>query len=95
MFASIRKYTTTSPDEVTRKVIEEFVPLISKFPGFLSYSCINAGNGDYASVSVFETREQAEQSNAEAAKWVAASLANLIRGAAQVMAGEVTVRTER
>lgn len=70
MYATIRRYKTDFPDEVNRLVREEFVPLISKQPGFIAYHGIDAGDGNWVSVSVFDTEGGAEKSNAIAKKWV-------------------------
>jgi hypothetical protein len=63
MFAAIRRYHTDpdSIDEVARKVNEGFVPLISDMPGFVAYIALDAGQGEYGTVSLFEDRASAEE----------------------------------
>ena len=63
MFAAIRRYHTDpdSLDEVVRQVNEGFVPLISDMPGFVVYIALNAGQGEYGTVSVFEDQDRAEE----------------------------------
>ena len=58
MYASIRRYKTSSAAEVTRRVNEGFVPRISNIVGFLAYYVIDTGEGVLASVSVFETKDE-------------------------------------
>lgn len=70
MHASIRKYKTDPPAKVTRLVNEEFVPRIKKLLAFW----LITGEGILASVSVFETKGSAEESNRMAASWVKESL---------------------
>ena len=63
MFAAIRRHHTDpdSIDEVARKVNEGFVPLISDMPGFVAYIALDAGQGEYGTVSLFEDRASAEE----------------------------------
>ena len=69
MYASIRKYKTDSAAEVTRLVNEEFIPRIKNLPGFLAYYLVGTGEGFMASVSVFGTKDEADESNKMAASW--------------------------
>jgi hypothetical protein len=87
MYASIRKYKTDSAAEVTRLVNEEFIPRIKNLPGFLAYYLVGTGEGFMASVSVFETKDGAEESNKMAASWVKESLSGLM-GPVEITAGE-------
>ena len=75
MYATIRRYKTDFPEKVNSRVREEFVPLISKQPGFIAYHGIDAGDGHWVSVSVFETEAGAEKSNAIAKEWVKNNIA--------------------
>jgi hypothetical protein len=96
MYISIRRYKTiSSAAELTRKVQEEFVPLISKQPGFVAYYATEAGNDVWASVSIFDTQEQAEDSNRVAAEWVKKSVASLVGGPPEVTAGNVVAHKTR
>ena len=80
MFAAIRRYHTDpdSLDEVVRQVNEGFVPLISDMPGFVVYIALNAGQGEYGTVSVFEDQDRAEESNRVAEEWVKENLGDLL-----------------
>jgi len=94
MYASIRRYEGIAPasvDELTRRVQEGFVPIISKQPGFVAYYAVIAGQGVVASISVFEDQAGAEASNRAAADWVKENLADLLQNPPQITAGEVTV----
>ena len=83
MFAAIRYYQADPPsvDEVVRQVQEGFVPLIRDTPGFVSYFLLipSEREDEIVSVSVFEDRRGAEESNSEAADWVAQKLSGLLR----------------
>jgi hypothetical protein len=91
MFAAIRRYHT-DPDsisEVTRRVNEGFVPLISGMSGFVAYLALDAGQGEYGTVSVFEDQASAEDSNRVAEEWVAENLRELLPSRPDYAAGEV------
>lgn len=91
MFASIRKYKTNSPDELLQRARSGFAPIISKAPGFVEYYVVNAGNGVAVSVSVFETKAGADESNRLAADWVKQNVASMVAGAPEIMEGEAQV----
>jgi hypothetical protein len=91
MFAAIRRYHTDpdSLDEVVRQVNEGFVPLISDMPGFVAYIALDAGQGEYGTVSVFEDQASAEESNRTAEEWVNENLRELLPTPPEYAAGEV------
>ena len=91
MYASIRRYKSNSSEEVLRRVKEGFVAIISKAPGFVAYYSLNAGKGALLSVSIFETKAQAEESNRLAAEWVKKNVAPLMAGPPEITVGEVGV----
>ena len=71
MFATIRRYTVQGAqmEEMTRDIRENFLPRITQVPGFVSYDVLAAGDR-LVTVSVFETREGAEESTRRAAEYV-------------------------
>lgn len=93
MFASIRRYKikTGEKERLNRLVKNEFVPLISGLRGFIDYYGIDAGADYWASLSVFDTRAGAEESNRTAADWVKKNLAGLIVGPVEITEGDVVV----
>jgi heme-degrading monooxygenase HmoA len=89
MYASIRIYKTDSVDDVARMVNEDFVPLIKRMPGFLGYYCVATDDGRWATVSIFETDPQTEESNRLAAEFVQHSeMISLLRRV-EMITGEV------
>ena len=92
MHAVIRKYTA-SPDVVTeaRPKLQHLEQTMRGTPGFVAYFVIDAGEGVAASVSVFDDRKGAEESTHRAAEWVKRTLTDIVRGAPEITAGEVTV----
>ena len=92
MHISVRKYQMDPArvDELMRKVNTEFVPLVSDSPGFVAYYAIDAGEGVVASISVFETQAEAEESNRKAAGWVK-GVAELLPNPPQITSGAARV----
>ena len=73
MHATIRRYEgvdQTRTAELTTKVNETLVPQLSNLQGFKGYYMIEAGNGIFSSLGLFETLEQADESTKIAAGWV-------------------------
>ena len=73
MHATIRRYDGVDQNrsvELTGKVNETLVPKLSKLPGFKGYYLIEAGNGVFSSLGLFETPEQGEESTKVVASWI-------------------------
>jgi hypothetical protein len=91
MYASIRIYKADSIEDVARMVNEDFLPVLERMPGFLSYYCVAADNGTWATVSIFDTDPQTEESNRLAAEFVQNSeMISLVRRV-ELITGEVVV----
>jgi len=89
MYMSVRQYEKVSNTHaLARHIREDFVPLISAVPGFMEYYVTDAGGGTILSTSIFETRENAEQSNGVASEW-AKSHPDVLPLATRVTTGEV------
>jgi hypothetical protein len=97
MYASARKYQVdpASVGEITKKVEEGFIPLVSGVPGFVAYYLVDAGGGTVATINIFESQAGAVESNRRASDWVGGSIASLIPAAPEITAGEVTVHKWR
>ncbi len=73
MHATIRRYDGVDQNrtvELTKKVSDTLVPRLSKLPGFAGYYLIEADNGVFSSLGLFENVEQAEESGRIAATWM-------------------------
>ena len=73
MFATIRRYDGVDVNrsvELTRKVNETLVPKLEKLSGFKGYFLVEAGNGVFSSLSLFETPEQSKESTKFVASWI-------------------------
>jgi hypothetical protein len=98
MYTSFRRYNITNAEtveEITQRIREGFVPIISQTPGFIAYSVIDAGEGVIASISVFGDQAGAEESNRRAADWVKHNMAHVVSGPPQVTAGTVTLHSTK
>ena len=73
MYATVRRYEgidKVRSEEITRKVDQSLLPSLSELPGFSGYYLIDAGEGVFASVSLFENTKEAHESTRIAARWV-------------------------
>ena len=93
MHATVRNYVGGKAliDELMSKE-GEVKSLIQGIAGFRAYYLIRTDKGDAVSVSVYENRSGAEESNRAAAEWIRANLPNLSMSAPQVSAGEVVIQ---
>ena len=62
MFVMTRKYNGCSNAKETNRIIENVVQGITALPGFHSYGVVDLGDGQVATMSLFDTREQAMHS---------------------------------
>jgi hypothetical protein len=71
MFASMRRYRLErgSMAELAARVDEDFAERLATQPGFVSYEFIDCGLGEFMTMSVFLTLEQAEASRELARRW--------------------------
>ena len=96
MYATIRRYDgVTNASEAIRRVNEGFIPIISEIPGFAAYYWVDAGGGVMISVSVFQDRASAEESNSRASDYVRENLVSLLPNPPQITAGEVVGQTAK
>lgn len=99
MFATIRRYDGVDQNrsaELTRKVNETLVPKLNKAPGFAGYWLIEAGNGVFSSLSLFETPEQTKESAKIVATWIRdEKLDTMIPNEPKITSGEVVAHSDR
>ncbi len=79
MFALIRTYeglSVENRDEATRKANAGLRTILQESPGFVSYELLKHEDtdGKVASISVFNSRTEAQASNDVAQKWVRENL---------------------
>jgi len=99
MHATIRRYDGVDQNrtaELTRKVNETLVPKLEKVPGFAGYFLIEAGNGVFSSLGLFETPEQGKESTKLVAKWIREEkLETIIPNEPKITSGEVIAHSDR
>ena len=98
MHTTVRHYEgVTDTGEVVRQIKEEgFLDVIRGVRGFVNYSVIDAGGGTLVTISTFEDRLGAEESNSRAEEWIQQhNLSSLIPNRPQITAGEVAVHEGR
>jgi heme-degrading monooxygenase HmoA len=93
MYASVRNYV--GGEGLVDELIDregEVRSLIEGIPGFRAYYLIRTDKGDAVSVSVYDDRSGAEESNRAAAEWIRGNLPDISLSAPQVSAGEVVIQ---
>ena len=73
MHATIRRYEAidkTRTTELDKKAQDSLVPRLSEMPGFNGYYLIEAGNGVFSSLGLFDTPEQGEESSKLVHSWI-------------------------
>ena len=97
MHATIRRYDGVDQNrtvELTGKVNETLVPKLEKLSGFKGYYLIDAGNGVFSSLGLFETPEQGEESSKFVATWIRdEKLETLIPNAPKITSGQVVAHS--
>jgi hypothetical protein len=91
LFAVIRHYRFDPKDgeEIDRRIHEEFVPIVKKAKGFVRYYWLDTGNGEGASLGVFEDKAGADESVRLAAEYVKQSLSKLLTQKPEIIEGPI------
>ncbi|MEX0851181.1 MAG: hypothetical protein WD015_06720 [Gaiellaceae bacterium] len=99
MHATIRRYDGVDQNrtlELTTKVNETLVPKLNKLPGFKGYFLIEAGNGIFSSLGLFETPEQGAESTKVVAAWIRdENFMTLIPNEPKITSGNVVAGSDR
>ncbi len=99
MFATIRRYDGVDQNrtvELTNKVNETLVPKLEKLSGFAGYYLIEAGNGIFSSLSLFETPEQSKESTKVVATWIRdEKLDTMIPNEPKITSGKIVAHSDR
>ena len=95
VYAAIRqgKAKTGMAEELTRRIKEGAIPIISDVPGFRAYYVVYAPDDTVTAISIFNDYAGAEESNRRALTWIEQNLAPLLTGPATALAGPVIVHT--
>jgi len=99
MHAIIRRYDGVDQNrttELTSKVTETLVPELSKLPGFKGYYLIDAGDGVFSSLGLFETAEQGMESTKLVTRWLREQkLDTILPNEPKVTSGRVVANSDR
>ena len=99
MFATIRRYDGVDVNrsvELTRKVNETLMPKLNKLPGFKGYYLIDAGNGVFTSLGLFETPEQGMESTKFVTTWIREEkLDTILPNAPKITSGKIVAHSDR
>ena len=97
MFATIRRYEGVDQNrttELTSKVNETLMPKLNKLPGFKGYYLIDAGNGVFTSLGLFETPEQSVESTKLVATWIhEEKLETILPNEPKITSGKIVARS--
>jgi hypothetical protein len=91
MYAVVRHYHFKKEDseKIDQLVQESFVPLIKKAQGFVRYYWLDTGEGEGASLSVFDEKAGADESIRLAADFVNEHMSQLLIQKPEVIEGPV------
>jgi hypothetical protein len=99
MHAIIRRYDGVDQNrttELTSKVNETLVPKLNKLPGFKGYYLIDAGNGVFSSLGLFETPEQGMESTKLVTTWLREEkLDTILPNEPKITSGRVVANSDR
>ena len=92
MYAVVRTYEMSEDwDDSLMSHLEEFVPSIERLGGFVSYQVLQAGPRLFCSVTTFEKRDGAVESNRLAGEYVQRQLADRFPTSPEITSGEVVL----
>jgi hypothetical protein len=99
MHATIRRYDGVDQNrttELSSKVNETLIPKLSKLPGFAGYYLVEAGNGVFSSLSLFETPEQGIESTKFVTTWLREEkLDAILPNEPKITSGRVVAKSDR
>ena len=99
MFATIRRYDGVDQNrttELTSKVNETLIPKLNKLPGFEGYYLIDAGNGVFSSLGLFETPEQGMESTKFVTTWIREEkLETILPNEPKITSGKIVAHSDR
>jgi quinol monooxygenase YgiN len=77
--------------QVIDKIDTEFLEILRQMPGFVSYYMVQTKADELTSISIFESKEQAEGSSKTASEWVKENLGPYLTGPLEIVEGKVVV----
>ena len=99
MHAIIRRYDGMDQNDTTElvsKVNATLVPKLNKLPGFKGYYLIDAGDGVFSSLGLFETPEQSMESTKLVTAWIREEkLETILPNEPKITSGRVVANSDR
>ncbi len=99
MHAIIRRYDGVDQNrtaELSAKVNETLIPKLEKLSGFEGFYLIEAGNGVFSSLGLFETPEQGKESSNVVATWIRdEKFETLIPNEPKITSGRIVAHSDR
>jgi hypothetical protein len=99
MFATIRRYDGVDVNrsaELTRKVNETLIPKLENLSGFKGYYLVDAGNGVFTSLGLFETPEQGMESTKFVTTWIREEkLDTILPNEPKITSGKIVAHSDR
>jgi hypothetical protein len=92
MYVSIRraKAQDYASDEIVRRATEELLPQLRTITGFVSYDILMLEDETLMTISVFDSKAAAKESNQIFVNWAKGfDLASLIQGTPELLVGEI------
>ena len=94
MYAAIRQVKAKpGMADALAQTIKGAVPIVSGVAGFMGYYVVYAGDDTVTAISIFNTVEQAQESNRRALAWIEKHLAQMVIGPTTATAGPVIVHS--
>jgi hypothetical protein len=95
MYAAIRQGRAKAgvAAELTVRIKEGAIPIISDVPGFQAYYVVYAPDDTVTAIGIFDNVEAAEESNRRALAWIEQNVGPLLAGPVTAVAGPVIVHT--
>ncbi|MYE26078.1 MAG: hypothetical protein F4X87_02445 [Chloroflexi bacterium] len=93
VFASVRLYDGIDPadqDEIARLTVDGFLPIIRESAGFVGYFFLPVGDG-LATVSLFDSAQQASASNDAAREFILQNVAPLLPNPPKIFEGSLSI----
>ena len=91
MYATIRSYSGSQIADALVQHEDDVKSLVSGIDGFRGYWVVRGDDGSAATISVYDDKTGADESNQKAAEWVGENLSDLDISPPQVTAGEVVI----
>ncbi len=101
MYATIRRYAVKDPSkakaafaDLKPRLEKKFTPTLHDVPGFHCYYVLTSNDRELVTVSIFETRDGAQESTRRAAEFVRTDPIKDQIGAPEIIEGELILSKE-